>query len=290
MSRAESTHSTAERYDIHGALVELRTQHRGLRDGFAATFGHFRCPADGRPIDLTLAVAGTADELRLDDGGGAPIHGGETTLLPALLERTAELLLNRLADAGIVAVHAGAVTDGSGALVLAGPSGRGKSTLTLALVSDGMKLLSDEFALIDRDSARILPYRRSVHVRPGTPERVPILNGLLGDGPRAYGGGIRWAVPQARLETALPGCLADPAPLRYVLVLEPPTAGAPVLHPISHGEAVVALLRGTPQIAHDVSRPLQRLAQAVSGARCARLRAGGVPATVDAIRAWMRRQ
>ena len=109
-------------------------------------------------------------------------------------------LLRCLADAGIVTVHAGAVTDGSGALVLAGPSGRGKSTLTLALVSDGMKLLSDEFALIDRDAETILPYRRSVHIRPGTPERVPMLNGLLGHGPRTYGGGIRWAVPQARLE------------------------------------------------------------------------------------------
>lgn len=60
---------------------------------------------------------------------------------------------------GVLALHGGAVAsaDGSRAWVLMGESGAGKSTAALELVRRGMVLLSDDMALIDLGTGRVLP-------------------------------------------------------------------------------------------------------------------------------------
>ncbi len=61
--------------------------------------------------------------------------------------------------------HAGVVASDKGAIVIAAHSGGGKSTLTAALMEEGMRLLSDEFAVMQLDDARLMPYPRPVSLK-----------------------------------------------------------------------------------------------------------------------------
>lgn len=52
---------------------------------------------------------------------------------------------------GVLALHAAAVANAQGAVLLAGDSGAGKSTLLAALLQRGWSLLSDDLAVVDMD-------------------------------------------------------------------------------------------------------------------------------------------
>ena len=68
--------------------------------------------------------------------------------------------LNQMAVAGSVGsilLHAGAVERDGRAVVVVGESGRGKSTLTAALVRDGFAYLTDELVQIDPVTLRVAP-------------------------------------------------------------------------------------------------------------------------------------
>jgi HprK-related kinase A len=64
-----------------------------------------------------------------------------------------------------VAVHAAVVERNGRTLILSGESGAGKSTLCAALVLNGWRLFSDEFALIDPDSGRLTPLPRPIALK-----------------------------------------------------------------------------------------------------------------------------
>ena len=192
------------------------------------TYGAFAAPADpdafvidalSDPLDDSFAVTGPAGELE-------PARSLDAALI-AVLNCVAATVARGLYDRGLLAVHAGAVVHRGRALVVAGPSGHGKTTLTLGLVRAGLGLLSDELAVLDPRSRRVLPYRRSAHVRPMTRILVPELDPLCDRPRRNLGDGNEWVVSPAALETAFPGCLAADSPLGAVLLLDgPPDADA----------------------------------------------------------------
>ena len=62
-------------------------------------------------------------------------------------------------------IHAAVVEKNGSAAILPAPPGSGKSTLTAALVLSGWRLLSDELALIDRESGLIHPLPRPVSLK-----------------------------------------------------------------------------------------------------------------------------
>jgi HprK-related kinase A len=62
-------------------------------------------------------------------------------------------------------VHAAVVERGGRALVLPGPPGCGKSTLCAGLVHRGWRLLSDELALLERASGRLLALARPISLK-----------------------------------------------------------------------------------------------------------------------------
>lgn len=61
--------------------------------------------------------------------------------------------------------HAGVVAQGDDALIIAAKSGGGKSTLTAAMMEEGWRLLSDEFAILDMDAALLKAYPRPVSLK-----------------------------------------------------------------------------------------------------------------------------
>ena len=99
------------------------------------------------------------------------IVNGERPFLPlpadlggALFEWTINYCVARDAHR-FVAMHAAVVERHGRALVISGQSGAGKSTLCAALVLDGWRLLSDEFALVDPDTGMLSPLPRPVSLK-----------------------------------------------------------------------------------------------------------------------------
>jgi len=206
-----------------------------------------------------------------------------------LLDRIVHGVLAELHKRDIYAIHAGAAVYRGAALIVAGRSGQGKTTLTLGLLQRGLGLLSDELAVIDPASQQIIPYRRSVHVRPGTPELIPELSFLSQQPQLRLGGGIEWSLTPAALAQAFPGCLAPGAPLRYVLLLDgtPQPGGMAAIAPVPAALATMELLRGTWAASRDFGGGLARLSQLMNGVVCGRLRAGGLEPTLDTIIGWL---
>jgi hypothetical protein len=209
-----------------------------------------------------------------------------------LLDRIVHGILARLYQQGVYAIHAGAVVYNGAALIVAGPSGQGKTTLVLGLVRRGLGLLSDEFAIVDSVQQIIHPYRRSLHIRPGTPELIPELAFLRDQPQQRLGGGIEWSLAPDQLARALPGGLAPAAPLRYVLLLDgPPQPYAdPALAPIPAAVATIDLLRGTWAASVDFAGGLARIGRLLDGVACARLRAGALESTLDGLMQWLEAQ
>lgn len=114
--------------------------------------------------------------LEIHEAGGQPVHRLEvvqrgTEILvqsereslavpdPRMLVATLHSAMLRLACCApgvFTALHASAVARGGRALVLSGPSGRGKTTLAAALGLGGFSFLTDEAALLD-ETFRVLP-------------------------------------------------------------------------------------------------------------------------------------
>ncbi len=252
--------------------------------------------AAGAPIALQLLATSEAGYVVADAAGSRCWNAYQDALLD-LFDRLVHALLAQLLAQGVYVVHAGAVVFRGEALAIAGRSGQGKTTLTLGLLRRGLGLLSDEFAVVEPTERRLLPYHRSLHVRPGTPELIPELRFLYQRPRRQLGGGSEWAVTPHDLEHALPGCLAAAAPLRYVLLLEgTPRAGeSPAITPIPAALAALELLRGAWAASVDFDATLAQVGRLLDpsagsegpGVACARLRAGALEPTLDAILAWL---
>lgn len=74
--------------------------------------------------------------------------------------------------------HAAAFEYRGRACLIAGPSGVGKTTLSLALLGHGLRLLSDDFAPLQRSTGLIHPYPRPLGVRSGLAQQIANRLGL----------------------------------------------------------------------------------------------------------------
>ena len=118
---------------------------------------------------LTLAgdqIAGQADAAAGEASATVPARLiGDSEALAA--EVTDTLLLFLLARHGRVPLHAAGVIVQGRVLVLAGPSGSGKSSLALAALGRGLALLSDDTLYVQRDPVlRLWGLPRPIHVFP----------------------------------------------------------------------------------------------------------------------------
>ena len=115
---------------------------RARRGGAAC---RYRVVVDGRVVarvDTPSAVAVHAlhhlDELAVDGSGGALLF------------------------------HAGAVERDGRVVMVLGVSGKGKSTLTAALVQRGFRYLSDEIVAVDIATGEVRPYPKALDLHPGS--------------------------------------------------------------------------------------------------------------------------
>ncbi len=69
-------------------------------------------------------------------------------------------------------IHSGVVARNGKAVILAGPSCVGKTTLTLELVKNGFVFYSDEFCPIHKETKLVHPFLRSIWVKPEQREKL----------------------------------------------------------------------------------------------------------------------
>lgn len=278
------------RYLVLGVPLEIACASAQAFARADETYAAFRQSQAAQPAFGALVERSGAAAYRVADTRGyAREWADEQAATIDLLDRIVHGVLAELYQRGIYAIHAGAVVGPQGALLIAGRSGQGKTTLVLGMLRNGFGLLSDEFAVAEPASQRLLPYRRSIHIRPGTPELIPEL-AFVADRPQVrLGGGIEWTLTPDDLARAFPGCLAEAAPLRGVLLLDgAPRPGAePAITPLPAALATIELLRGTWAVSQDFGGGLARLGALLSGVPCARLRAGKLSSTVAQIAGWL---
>lgn len=201
----------------------VRGRRVGLPPG-ASRLGVHRYADD---VEVALWQAGelwrvsTSDigDFDLTDGGGRITwrsDSGEAEELARfdVLGRVLPLALHR---AGALSLHGSAVATPSGAILLLGAKGRGKSTLALALAQRGAPLLTDDVAAVEYGA-------RGCHVRPGVhamrlwPDAAARL--------RTADYGTPGAIGRKLVIHTLPADLraGSPVPLAAVYILEPAVA------------------------------------------------------------------
>jgi hypothetical protein len=280
----------SSRYDVLGVIVELVSDDLAIVEVIEASYGIFRIDArasDG-PAAATLRVARTGSTWSVTGGRAGPYACASAEIAAiATLDRLVDTVQRGLHARGLIAIHSAAVATPGGILVIAGASGQGKSTLALGLAHRGFGLLSDELAIVGRDGS-VIPYPRSVHVRPATLELIPDL-GFLQERPRlTLGGGSEWALTPAEIRDRWGGTPPAAGPLAAVILLEGvPGAGDAAVSPVSPAIASLELTRSSWAASVDFGGTLSGLAAVTSAVPCARLRSGPLQRTLDAVTGWL---
>jgi len=140
-------------------------------------------------------------------------------------------------------LHAGACGSPAGAVVLAGATGSGKSTLCAALMAEGLTCYGDDSACLDQGlEVAGMPF--PVMLRQPS---WPVLEGRL-TLPAAH---RRWGTEVAFLPSNLPAGTSPTAPVKALTFVEYRPEAAPTLEPLTAFEALLALQRSGFWVEHD---------------------------------------
>lgn len=286
--------SAVARYRIDGVDVVVRSNDDAVLARVRDTYGWFEVDADvpvddgSATVDVALIRAADGTTTVTDAQGRASRWRDEDQPLVGLFDAIVAGSIAALATSGVLAIHSGVVATGGRAILIAGRSGRGKTTLVLGLLRRGLDLLSDELALIAPDDRTVLAYPRGLHIRPGSLDLFPELGFLAGVPAHELGGGGEWAIGPEGLQRAFGTSVVSAARIGAVVLLDgdPSPDAAPDLSVVPGAIATMELLRGTPSAAWDFEGALARLARIVADVPAARLRSGRLDETVDAVLAW----
>lgn len=248
--------------------------------------GLHACAEDDTHPELPLRLYAGPDRVRLTYGplgvydvarGGTEIiwypgtHDCADCARQCILGRVLALAIHLRGD---LCLHASAVEVNGTALALIAPKGTGKSTLALALVAAGAKLLTDDMLRIDlRAGAQVSPGVQRLRLHPDSAAAASAADIRFehGNGGKRLSVGIRAHAHRA-----------GTVPLRAVYLLQPVGSGARTRRVRMDGaRATMALLRNTmlgPLLGPGHRNTLQ---QAVALARSLPVYTLDVPRTYD---------
>ncbi len=166
--------------------------------------------------------------------------------------------------------HAGVVSSGGRAMILAARGRMGKTTLVLNLLRHGCEFLSDEVACLDPSSGIVVPFPRKINMRKDAMDilGLPVtaahtLSGIGESGPE-------YAVDAE----AIPGVrLSGPCPANWLLFLRG-FADDPLLEPVAPSNALFELMNYGLTPLRDPGRRLFDYAPVVDSLACHNLVAG----------------
>ncbi len=147
---------------------------------YSSLYGNFTTSEDSRGMMMFFVFKSCPLT-----GRAAVIAGRTVYEMPhAHFEAFAEIIIFQKLMAefkGFFLLHAGVVSKAGNACIISGPSGYGKSTLTLELLSRGYGFLSDEYCVVKKADFSIVPFRRSIGVKKGSPF-LHMVSGGVGPG------------------------------------------------------------------------------------------------------------
>jgi len=175
-------------------------------------------------------------------------------------------------------IHAAALQQEDGVLLLCGESGSGKSSLAWALTRRGFKYLSDELAPVDIDGIRVLPFPRALRLKeePPPPNTLPAV---------ALDTGGAYCIPAEHL----PGGIATlPAPVSAVFFLQrPPAASRPVVRELTLAHSVARLAANALNLLAHPNYGVDRATEIVRNGLCFELGAADLEATCDLVQSTL---
>lgn len=156
-------------YRILDLLVWLRSDSSELLRLFDQEYHIFKAsPEPGEKVfSVTYRDSGALQEASLElNGTVSSLSGHPNPLALGLQMISAEIMRE---NRNFLIVHGGVVAGVDGAVVLAGPSGIGKTTLVLKLMEKGFLFLSDDVCPIHRQTHHVYPFPRIPAIDRGSP-------------------------------------------------------------------------------------------------------------------------
>lgn len=180
-----------------------------------------------------------------------------------------------------LALHAGVVVTGDGALLLPGPQEAGKSTLVAALLALGFDYLSDEVGALDPVTGRAYPHPKWLHLAPDAVSLFPGLEGRLED----RNGRARSTIDRTVRPQDLQASVGRPAPVRWLVLLTRDRDGPPRLVPMPSSEAVEKMAESAFNLHRYAARGVVLLSRIAADAETFRLQGGSALERADLLAA-----
>jgi hypothetical protein len=258
------------------AARALAFQYRHLLDkdpdaGAPAEAGRDHC-SGSEEIHVDVRPEGGAYDVSID---GQPAFRASGT--GGLLHELDNHLSSHLQRAAprFYYVHAACLAGPSGATLIVGESGAGKSTTALALSAAGATYLTDELVAIDLATRKVLPYPRAICLKQAPPAPLTLPEECLR---------TEWTL-HVQAEDAGAKVAGGPVRLERIIFLRRPLEhGVAELRRLSRAEAAMNLYQGAlNQLAHPAWGVDDTL-RLVKEARCYEVSRGGVEDTLAALR------
>ena len=261
-------------YCADGVLVTAEIREPALFEPARCLFPHYEVPSPSGDVsfipDVSVELSASGYVVATRDAASV-ICGSETDALAAL-----EFALTRAIVASFrnyVHLHAsGAVIDGQ-AVLAAGKSGAGKSSLALSWAVAGHPVLGDDVVFLNDE--RVLPFKRLFKVAPATlstvgidPETTPFWNPESGEawyGPDSHAG---WA---------------EAAPVAVMTFVRYDPNASLRLTPVSTAEALNAVVHGMMDTGKRPGESFHTLVRVVKNARVFRVVFPAAVAAAEAI-------
>jgi len=145
--------ATCHHYSMAGVSLSVHCASTKARQAILPIFAHLEGNAQLRAlnqpvVDVEINETETGFEISSD-----AIAIGSPTNLDELLETVTSKFVDVVHDRSdkAISMHAAAIGDGRGCVLMPGQSGSGKSTLTAALVAAGYQYYTDDTVLLDDD-------------------------------------------------------------------------------------------------------------------------------------------
>jgi hypothetical protein len=257
--------------------VTIRCGDADTRALLVANYGHLQGPPQPGGVRYSVSrprCPSGAATFALARFGHAPLLAADAGEFLFAFEKDLTVVLQHMRR-DLYFVHAGVLTLGRRAFLLVGPSGRGKSTLTWALLHHGCRYCSDELAAIDLRTRVVWPYPHAICLKQEPPAAYPLPPQILRAAHTLH-------IPVDRL----PGRgRREPAPLAAVFFLQDRReASHPAIRPLSRAAAAAHLLANALNPLAHPEAGLDGALRLVAGMASFALRAGDLTATCALIR------